>query len=116
MNPKKLMIFGPVPSRRLGRSLGINNIPPKICSYACLYCQVGRTTRMTIDRQEFFRPEEILAAVQAKLEETAQAGEPVDYLSFVPDGEPTLDINLERTIALLRPLKIPIAVITNTSL
>jgi wyosine [tRNA(Phe)-imidazoG37] synthetase (radical SAM superfamily) len=116
MNPNRAMIFGPVPSRRLGRSLGINNIPPKICSYSCLYCQVGRTTRLTIDRQEFFRPEEILAAVQAKLEESAQAGEPVDYLSFVPDGEPTLDINLDRTIALLRPLKIPIAVITNTSL
>jgi len=110
------IIFGPVPSRRLGRSLGINNIPPKICSYSCIYCQLGPTINMAIDRQPFYPPEEILRAVREKLEETVKAGEKVDYLTFVPDGEPTLDINLERAIDLLKPLGIPIAVITNTSL
>ncbi|MCK5568076.1 MAG: radical SAM protein, partial [Spirochaetes bacterium] len=59
VNEKKLLAFGPVPSRRLGRSLGINNIPPKICSYSCVYCQVGRTINMQDKRQEFYKPEEI---------------------------------------------------------
>jgi wyosine [tRNA(Phe)-imidazoG37] synthetase (radical SAM superfamily) len=96
--------------------LGINNIPPKICSYSCIYCQLGSTINMSIDRQVFYQPEEILRAVREKLSETGRAGEKVDYLTFVPDGEPTLDINLGRAIDLLRPLGIPIAVITNTSL
>lgn len=116
MNPTPSIIFGPVPSRRLGRSLGINNIPPKICSYSCIYCQLGSTINMSIDRHVFYQPEEILRAVREKLSETGRAGEKVDYLTFVPDGEPTLDINLEHEIDLLRPLGIPIAVITNTSL
>ncbi len=62
-NEKKLLTFGPVPSRRLGRSLGINNIPPKICTYSCVYCQVGRTINMQDKRQEFYKPEEILIDV-----------------------------------------------------
>jgi wyosine [tRNA(Phe)-imidazoG37] synthetase (radical SAM superfamily) len=71
---------------------------------------------MQLERQVFYKPEEILNAVQDKLEETRKAGEKIDYLTFVPDGEPTLDINLEREIDLLKPLGIPLAVITNTSL
>jgi len=108
--------FGPVPSRRLGRSLGINNIPPKICSYSCVYCQLGGTIRLQIEREAFYRPEEIVAAVEQKVEEVRGRGESVDYLTFVPDGEPTLDLNLGREIELLKPLGIPIAVITNSSL
>ncbi|MBN2198785.1 MAG: radical SAM protein [Candidatus Aminicenantes bacterium] len=111
-----MIAFGPVPSRRLGRSLGINNIPPKICSYACVYCQLGRTIKMQAHRRSFFRPEEILHDVRDKVEKSRRAGESIDYLTFVPDGEPTLDLGLERTIDLLRPLGIPIAVITNSSL
>ncbi len=110
------LIFGPVPSRRLGQSLGINNIPPKICTYSCVYCQVGRTINMRLDRQPFYKPEDILCAVQDRIEDRRSAAEAVDYLTFVPDGEPTLDINLKREIALLKPLGIPIAVITNSSL
>lgn len=108
--------FGPVPSRRLGRSLGINNIPPKSCSYSCLYCQVGATKGQKIEPQAFYAPEEIFQAVSEHLKKVDSANEAVDYLTFVPDGEPTLDINLGNTIELLRPLNIPIAVISNASL
>lgn len=108
--------FGPVPSRRLGRSLGINNIPPKSCSYSCLYCQVGTTQGQKIKPQVFYAPQDIFREVSEHLEKVNNANEHVDYLTFVPDGEPTLDINLGKTIKLLRPLNIPIAVITNASL
>ena len=110
------LAFGPVPSRRLGRSLGINNVPPKVCSYSCVYCQLGRTIKMSAERQEFYRPQELAQAVRERVEELRATGEPVDYLTFVPDGEPTLDINLGREIELLRPLGISIAVICNSSL
>lgn len=109
-----MLVFGPVPSRRLGQSLGINHIPPKACPYSCVYCQIGRTNNMTVKRSEFYKPEEIYAQTKQKLSDIG--GERVDYLSFVPDGEPTLDINLGRHIDLLRPLGIKIAVITNASL
>jgi len=111
-----MIAFGPVPSRRLGRSLGINNIPPKICTYACVYCQLGRTLKMRVERDAFYEPEEILQDVRGKVEKARVAGEAIDYLTFVPDGEPTLDINLGREIELLRPLGIKIAIITNSSL
>lgn len=111
-----MITFGPVPSRRLGRSLGINNIPPKACSYSCVYCQVGRTAVTEITPRTFYAPEEIFQSVQTRLERLAERGEPVDWLTFVPDGEPTLDVTLGETIERLRPLSIPIGVITNSSL
>jgi len=111
-----MIIFGPVPSRRLGRSLGINNIPPKACSYSCVYCQVGSTRQPEIRPRSFYAPEEIRRAVAARVDEVRHAGEEIDYLTFVPDGEPTLDSGLGSTIELLRPLGIPIAVISNGSL
>ncbi|MCK4776707.1 MAG: radical SAM protein, partial [Candidatus Krumholzibacteria bacterium] len=108
--------FGPVPSRRLGQSLGINNVPAKTCSYGCVYCQVGRTNLMQIRRQFLYEPEEVFDVVQDKVKKTLAAGERIDYLSFVPDGEATLDVNLGREIDMLRVLKIDIAVITNGSI
>ena len=108
--------FGPVPSRRLGRSLGINNIPPKACSYSCVYCQVGPTPNPEVVPRAFYPPADVLRSVTARLEAVRQRGERVDWLTFVPDGEPTLDANLGETIDLLRPLGIPIAVISNASL
>ena len=111
-----MLIFGPVPSRRLGRSLGINHIPPKICSYACIYCQLGRTPRMQITRQAFHSTESLVEAVKTQLTAAAEQGEEVDYLTFVPDGEPTLDENLGDTISALKPLGVPTAVISNASL
>ena len=111
-----MIAFGPVPSRRLGRSLGINNIPPKICTYSCVYCQLGRTIKMQIKRHAFYEPEKVLQDVHDKVEKVRETGERIDYLTFVPDGEPTLDVNLGREIELLRPLGIKIAVISNGSL
>ncbi len=81
--------FGPVPSRRLGHSLGINNIPPKICTYSCIYCQLGGTIRTQIDRREFYKTEEIVRDVKERVEGAKRKKEAIDYLSFVQDGEPT---------------------------
>ncbi len=111
-----MITFGPVPSRRLGRSLGINNIPYKICTYSCVYCQIGRTVNMTIKRRTFYDPMRVLKDVKIRLEEVHRKGERVDYVTFVPDGEPTLDINIGKTAALIGDLGIPVAIITNSSL
>jgi wyosine [tRNA(Phe)-imidazoG37] synthetase (radical SAM superfamily) len=108
--------FGPVPSRRLGMSLGINNIPPKICTYSCIYCQVGRTNHFADRRRVFTSPKEIVESVKRKVLETQEEGVSIDYLSFVPSGEPTIDANLGREIDLLKNIGIKIAVITNSSL
>ena len=89
-----MITFGPIPSRRLGRSLGVNNIPPKMCSYSCVYCQIGLTDSMSIKRKEFYSPEEIFKEVSEKVYQLRNSNEEIDYLTFVPDGEPTLDINL----------------------
>lgn len=105
------LVFGPIPSRRLGQSLGINNIPPKTCSYSCVYCQVGRTTRSRVARRAFFDPDAIVEAVSERVEAVRTAGGRVDYLTFVPDGEPTLDANLGHEIEALAPLGVPVAVI-----
>ncbi len=110
------IVFGPVPSRRLGRSVGINNIPPKVCSYACLYCQVGPTLDRSVTRRAFYPPEHVADVVAAQVRRIRDRGERIDYLTFVPDGEPTLDDGLGRAIELLRPLDVRIAVITNGSL
>jgi len=110
------IIFGPIPSRRLGRSLGINNIPPKICSYSCVYCQIGVTDSMSIKRKNYYLLDEVFKEVSEKVKQLQSAGEKIDYLTFVPDGEPTLDINLGKEIDLLKPLGVKIAVITNSSL
>jgi wyosine [tRNA(Phe)-imidazoG37] synthetase (radical SAM superfamily) len=111
-----MIVFGPIPSRRLGRSLGINNIPPKTCSYSCVYCQVGRTSSLTIKRKSFFNPEDIYKETAVKIKLLEDKGEKIDYITFVPDGEPTLDINLGASIKLLREFGIKIAVITNGSM
>lgn len=111
-----MIIYGPVPSRRLGQSIGINNIPPKTCSYSCVYCQLGRTDRMQVKRQPFYKPEDIYREAGAKLKQLRAENRHVDYFSFVPDGEPTLDLYLGKTIALLKSYNIKIAVITNASL
>jgi wyosine [tRNA(Phe)-imidazoG37] synthetase (radical SAM superfamily) len=110
------IVYGPVPSRRLGRSLGINNIPPKTCSYSCVYCQLGRTTNIHVERGAFYKPPEIVRSVTEKIRRAREKGEPVDYITFVTEGEPTLDVNLGESIILLSKLGIKIAVITNASL
>ena len=113
---RPMIAFGPVPSRRLGRSIGINHIPPKTCSYSCVYCQVGRTSQLRTARRAFYAEDDIVADVERKVDDARLAGERVDYLTFVPDGEPTLDVGLARVIERLKPLGIKIAVISNASL
>ncbi len=108
--------FGPIPSRRLGKSLGINNIPPKACTYSCLYCQVGPTMERSTEPRTFYPPEQIAAEVAAHVEAVRAEGEAIDHLTFAPDGEPTLDLGLGEAIRLLLPLGIPIAVISSGSL
>ena len=111
-----MRVFGPVPSRRLGSSLGINNIPPKVCTYSCIYCQIGKTITLQCNRQVFYEPDDLAREIKEKVREVKKSNIEIDYLSFVPDGEPTLDSNLGTIIEHIRPLDIKIAVITNGSL
>ena len=111
-----MRVFGPVPSRRLGSSLGINNIPPKVCTYSCIYCQIGKTITLQCERQLFYEPDDLAREVKEKVNEIKKRDTAIDYLSFVPDGEPTLDRNLGNIVERIRPLHIKIAIITNGSL
>lgn len=108
-------IFGPVPSRRLGRSLGIDVIPPKTCSFDCLYCESGRTTRLTCRRQSFVDPGVVLEQLDSFLREHPNA---IDALTFSAAGEPTLYAPLGSLIAAIkkRHPAIPLVVISNGSL
>ncbi|MCF8331458.1 MAG: radical SAM protein [Bacteroidales bacterium] len=112
-----MLTFGPIPSRRLGRSLGINNIPPKYCSYFCVYCQIGTALEIGTERRSFYKTEQILEEIKQKIDHSEKSGEKIDYLTFVPDGEPTLDLNIGKEISEIKKITdIPIAVITNSSL
>lgn len=110
------LVFGPVPSRRLGRSLGINNIPPKECTYACVYCQLGNTIKLEVERRKFYSPDNLISAVEKQLKSLDSKSNKIDYLTFVPDGEPTLDLLFADNITALKKFGIKIAVITNSSL
>jgi len=104
-------IFGPVPSRRLGRSLGVDLVPFKTCTYDCIYCQLGRTTNKTAERREWVPLNEVLAELQDKL-----ATKP-DYITLSGSGEPTLYSRLDDLIDRIRSMTdVPVAVLTNGSL
>jgi wyosine [tRNA(Phe)-imidazoG37] synthetase (radical SAM superfamily) len=108
-------VFGPVPSRRLGQSLGIDPIPLKTCNRNCVYCQLGRTTSLTNTRREYCPGQEILLQVASVLERHAP-GE-IDWITFVGSGEPTLHSGLGWMIREVKSLTtIPVAVITNGAL
>jgi wyosine [tRNA(Phe)-imidazoG37] synthetase (radical SAM superfamily) len=105
-------IYGPVPSRRLGQSLGVDPIPFKTCNYNCIYCQLGRTTPLTNERRDFFPSEDILAEVRSTL--VGHKPGDVDYITIVGEGEPTLCASLGRIIRGIKAITdIPVAVITN---
>ncbi|OYT67168.1 MAG: radical SAM protein [Candidatus Wolframiiraptor sp. EX4484-121] len=110
------IVFGPVPSRRLGKSLGINNIPPpKRCSYSCIYCQLGATKVLTIERRRFYDTEILRRELSEKLSEIDE--DELDYITFVPDGEPTLDESLSKHVEAVKELSDkPIAILTNSTL
>jgi len=109
---KNSYVYGPVPSRRLGLSLGINIIPPKTCTLNCIYCQCGRTTKMTLTRQSFFPIHEILNKVR-----DAVKGRKIDFLTFSGEGEPTLNKDIGKLIRRLKTeFNLPVAVITNSTL
>lgn len=103
------IVFGPIHSRRFGRSLGVNHVPLKTCTYSCVYCQLGPTPRTSVERRPFVSTDAIVAAV-------AEVRKPYDVISFVPDGEPALDANLGAHIRAVRTFGAPVAVITNGSL
>ncbi len=108
-------IFGPVPSRRLGRSLGIDVIPPKTCSFDCIYCESGPTTRLSVTRENFVDPSEILAELSAFLRLHPNAA---DVLTFSGAGEPTLYSGLGELISAVKKAhpRFPLIVLTNGSL
>jgi wyosine [tRNA(Phe)-imidazoG37] synthetase (radical SAM superfamily) len=104
-------IYGPVPSRRLGRSLGVDLVPYKTCTYDCIYCQLGRTTNKTTERKEWVPTKEVVAQVKDKL-----SSKP-DYITLSGSGEPTLHAQIEQLIREIKSITdIPVAVITNGSL
>ncbi len=108
-------IFGPVPSRRLGRSLGIDVIPPKTCSYDCIYCESGRTTDLSLRRRLFVPPEEVLHELDAYFREHRQGA---DVLTFSSAGEPTLYLGLGDLLKAIKRRfpRLPLVVLTNGSL
>ena len=109
-------VFGPVQSRRLGLSLGINHLPPKTCTYSCVYCQLGHTSLMTTTRAAFSKPQEVFQALNNRLKELSEENIHPDTITFVSNGEPTLDKNLGEAIRLVKQLGVQTAVITNASL
>jgi wyosine [tRNA(Phe)-imidazoG37] synthetase (radical SAM superfamily) len=108
-------VFGPVPSRRLGQSLGIDPVPLKTCNWNCVYCQLGRSIPLTNERREYFPREEIIVEVEQAL--VTHAPGKIDWVTFVGSGETTLHANLGWLIRQVKALTdLPVAVITNGSL
>jgi len=107
-------IYGPIPSRRLGRSLGISPIPDKTCNYSCIYCMLGRTDHLTNERRAYYKAGDILSELGDALARTTPQP---DHISIVGNGEPTLYLHLQELIMGARRLSgIPVAVITNGAL
>ena len=107
-------VYGPVPSRRLGRSLGIDPIPSKTCNFQCVYCQLGNTTNFTNKRRDFYLKEEIYKEIEESIN---QNKEKFDYITFVGSGEPTLYKSLGKLILKAKEFSNkPICVITNGAL
>jgi len=106
-------VYGPVPSRRLGRSLGVDLVPYKTCSLNCVYCQLGPTTCKTMDRKEYVPTDELLRQVERKIKAEAQ----LDFVTLSGSGEPTLHSGCRRIIRTLKEITDkPIAVLTNGTL
>jgi wyosine [tRNA(Phe)-imidazoG37] synthetase (radical SAM superfamily) len=112
-NEPRSFVYGPVPSRRLGYSLGVDILPYKTCSMNCVYCQLGRTPRQTTRRARFFPAEEILAQIREAIGRSGQ----VDCITFSGSGEPTLNTEIGRLIREIKKITtLPVVVLTNSSL
>jgi len=106
-------LYGPVPSRRLGYSLGVDLLPFKTCTLNCLYCQLGRTRKKTIRRNSFFSEKQILEEIR----EFLKTGTKVDFITFSGSGEPTLNKSIGRLIRKIKKMtSLPVAVLTNSTL
>lgn len=106
-------VYGPVPSRRLGRSLGVDIVPFKTCTYDCIYCQLGRTTRKTVRPASFAPVEKVIREVRDALEQVPRP----DYVTLSGSGEPTLHSELGQIISRIKDVTdVPVAIITNGSL
>jgi len=106
--------YGPVPSRRLGKSLGIDLVPHKVCSYDCIYCQIGKTTEKTLLRKEYVPIQKVLEEVGRFL---SQQETPIDHFSLSGSGEPTLHSKIGLVIEGIKEMSsVPVAVLTNGSL
>lgn len=107
-------IFGPVPSRRLGRSLGVDLVPYKTCPYNCIYCQLGRTTKQTLERRSYLKLNEVIEELRKKLSNLVT---PPDYITFSGSGEPALNGEIGLAISEIKKVThIPTVVLTNGSL
>ena len=113
MPQDKQYLFGPVPSRRLGLSLGVDIVPFKLCSLDCVYCQLGRTTEKTIERRDYVPVEPVLAQLKEKI----ALGLKADFITLSGSGEPTLNSRLGEFIDGIKKITdIPVAVLTNGTL
>ena len=111
--PGRRFVYGPVASRRLGFSLGVDIIPFKTCTLDCVYCQLGSTGKTTVRRGSWFPPDEILAQIRAALD----SGQRIDVITFSGSGEPTLSRDIGRLIRGIKKMTdIPVAVLTNATL
>jgi wyosine [tRNA(Phe)-imidazoG37] synthetase (radical SAM superfamily) len=107
------LVFGPVASRRLGLSLGIDLLPPKTCCYDCIYCQLGRTTNKTVRRADYVPTEDIIEQVHKRLGEVERP----DCLTLSGSGEPTLHAGLGDIVtAMKRQFNLPVVILTNGAL
>lgn len=113
MTDKRKYLYGPVPSRRLGLSCGIDIVPLKVCTLDCIYCQLGTTARTTIERKEYLPIEPVLAELKEALAEGLEA----NYITLAGSGEPTLNSRLGELIDGIKKLtNIPVAILTNGTL
>ena len=107
------LVYGPVPSRRLGRSLGVDIVPYKICSFDCIYCQIGRTTEHQPERKAYVTAAEVVPQVEDRLKTCARP----DFITLGGSGEPTLNTELEDIIAGIKSITgVPVALLTNGSM
>jgi wyosine [tRNA(Phe)-imidazoG37] synthetase (radical SAM superfamily) len=106
-------VYGPVPSRRLGRSLGVDLVPLKTCNYDCIYCQLGPTRQTTLTRADYSPVDEVLAEVEARLAEVSAP----DWITLGGSGEPTLHASFGRLAERIRAMTdVPICLLTNGGL